>query len=47
MNEGMTDKELIAIMIDKYADLQRIKKSLGDIKNEDCNCKIIILRRER
>ena len=33
MNE-MTDKELIAITIDRYTDLQQIKKANGSHENE-------------
>ncbi len=38
----MTDKELIAITIDKYTDLQRIKKANGDIKNDELEYQIKI-----
>lgn len=31
----MTDKELITITIDRYAELQRIKKSNGNQVNEE------------
>ncbi|MDE7479394.1 MAG: hypothetical protein K2M91_15915 [Lachnospiraceae bacterium] len=31
---GMTDKELIATTIDRYADLQQIKKANGGHENE-------------
>ncbi|MGN0311833.1 MAG: hypothetical protein ACI4CC_03565 [Lachnospiraceae bacterium] len=31
----MTEKELITILIDKYTDLQRIKKANGDTKNAE------------
>ena len=34
MNE-MTKEELISITIDKYMDLQRIKKANGDTKNKE------------
>ena len=33
--EEMTEKELITILIDKYTDLQRIKKANGDTKNAE------------
>ena len=33
--EEMTEKELITILIDKYTDLQRIKKANGDTKNTE------------
>lgn len=38
--EGMSDKELIAITIDKYADLQRIKKSNGNQENIELDYQI-------
>ena len=31
----MTDKELIAITIDRYTDLQRVKKANGSHENEE------------
>lgn len=31
----MTDKELITMTIDRYTDLQRIKKANGDHKNPE------------
>ena len=34
MVQDMSDKELVAITIDRYADLQQIKKANGDHKNE-------------
>lgn len=36
----MTDKELITILIDKYTDLQRIKKANNDIPNEELDYQI-------
>ena len=33
--DEMTDKELITILIDKYTDLQRIKKANNDTPNEE------------
>ena len=33
--EEMTEKELSTILIDKYTDLQRIKKANGDTKNAE------------
>ena len=34
MVQNMTEKELISITIDRYTDLQQIKKANGDYKNE-------------
>ena len=34
MVDEMTDKELITVTIDRYTDLQQIKKANGDHKNE-------------
>ncbi len=31
----MTEKELITVTIDRYTDLQRIKKANGDYKNTE------------
>lgn len=31
----MTEKELITVTIDRYTDLQRIKKANGDYKNPE------------
>ena len=36
----MTDKELITILIDKYTDLQRIKKANNDTPNEELDYQI-------
>ena len=38
--EEMTEKELITILIDKYTDLQRIKKANGDTKNTELDYQI-------
>ena len=35
MVQDMTEKELITTMIDKYTDLQRIKKANGDHENSE------------
>lgn len=35
MSDVMTDKELITVTIDKYTDLQRIKKANGDCENSE------------
>ncbi|MCH5186597.1 MAG: hypothetical protein J1F64_10830 [Oscillospiraceae bacterium] len=36
----MEKEELIAITIDKYADLQRIKEYNGDVKNKELDYQI-------
>uniref|UniRef100_UPI00405707C6 hypothetical protein n=1 Tax=Acetatifactor sp. TaxID=1872090 RepID=UPI00405707C6 len=36
----MTDKELIAVTIDRYTDLQRIKKANGDYNNPELEYQI-------
>ena len=33
--EEMTESELIAVLIDKYTDLQRIKKANGEVGNSE------------
>lgn len=38
--EEMTEKELIAVLIDKYTDLQRIKKANKDTPNEELDYQI-------
>ncbi len=38
--EDMTEKELIAVLIDKYTDLQRIKKANGDTVNTELDYQI-------
>ena len=38
--EEMTEKELIAVLIDKYTDLQRIKKANRDTPNEELDYQI-------
>ena len=38
--EEMTESELIAVLIDKYTDLQRIKKANGDTVNEELDYQI-------
>lgn len=40
MNEGMTREELINVIIDKYTDLQRIKKANGDTVNKELDYQI-------
>ena len=36
----MTEKELIAVLIDKYTDLQRIKRANKDTLNEELDYQI-------
>lgn len=38
--EDMTEKELIAVLIDKYMDLQRIKKANKNTPNEELEYQI-------
>ncbi len=38
--DEMTEKELITVLIDKYTDLQRIKKANKDIINEELEYQI-------
>ena len=40
LEEEMTEKELIVVLIDKYTDLQRIKRANKDTPNEEINCQI-------
>ena len=35
MSNEMTREELISITIDKYTDLQRIKRANGNVKNDE------------
>ncbi len=46
MGQDMTDKELITITIDRYAELQRIKQSNGnqDNKELDYSIKLLIVK---
>ena len=37
---GMTDKELVTITIDRYTDLQRIKKENGSQENKELDYQI-------
>lgn len=39
-NNSMSDKELIVITIDKYTDLQKIKKANGDHENKELDFQI-------
>ena len=38
--EDMTEKELLAVLIDKYTDLQRIKKANKNTPNEELEYQI-------
>ena len=40
MNNSMSDKELIVITIDKYTDLQKIKKANGGHENKELDYQI-------
>ncbi len=44
MEEGMTEKELITVMIDKYTDLQRIKKANGDHENTELDYQLKVIK---
>ena len=44
MVQDMTDKELITTMIDKYTDLQRIKKANGDHENSELDYQLKVKR---
>lgn len=38
--DNMTDRELITVTIDRYTDLQRIKKANGDYDNPELDYQI-------
>ena len=40
VNHDMSDRELKALLIDKYTDLQRIKRANGDTVNEELDYQI-------
>lgn len=44
--EEMTESELIAVLIDKYTDLQRIKKVNGEVGNSELEYQIKITRKK-
>ncbi len=44
MVEKMTEKELITVMIDKYTDLQRIKKANGDHENTELDYQLKVIK---
>lgn len=44
MVQEMTEKELITVMIDKYTDLQRIKKANGDHENTELDYQLRVIK---
>lgn len=38
--EDMTEKELITVLIDKYTDLQRIKRANNGVENQELEYQI-------
>jgi len=44
MEDRMTDKELVTIMIDKYTDLQRIRKANGGHSNSELDYQIKVTK---
>lgn len=44
VQEDMTEKELITTMIDKYTDLQRIKKASGDHENSELDYQLKVIK---
>lgn len=44
MVQEMTEKELITTMIDKYTDLQRIKKANGDHENSELDYQLKVIK---
>jgi len=44
VQEEMTEKELITVMIDKYTDLQRIKKANGDHENSELDYQLRVIK---
>ncbi len=44
VQEEMTEKELITVMIDKYTDLQRIKKANGDYENLEFDYQLRVIK---
>lgn len=43
VNHDMSDQELKALLIDKYTDLQRIKRANGDTVNEELEYQIKVV----
>ena len=44
MIQDMTEKELITVTIDKYTDLQRIKKANGNNENKELDYQIKVAK---
>lgn len=44
MVQEMTEKELITVMIDKYTDLQRIKKANGNHENAELDYQLKVIK---
>lgn len=44
MVQEVTEKELVTIMIDKYIDLQRIKKANGDFNNPELDYQLKVIK---
>lgn len=44
MVQEVTEKELITILIDKYTDLQRIKKANGDFNNPELDYQLKVIK---
>ena len=44
--EEMTESELIAVLIDKYTDFQRIKKANGEVGNSELEYQIKFTRKK-
>ncbi len=42
-NNSMSDKELVIITIDKYTDLQKIKKANGNYENAELDYQIKVM----
>lgn len=42
--QEVTEKELITVMIDKYIDLQRIKKANGDHENTELAYQLRVIK---
>lgn len=40
----MSEKELLTVMIDKYIDLQRIKKANGDHENTELDYQLKVIK---
>lgn len=44
VQEDMSEKELLTVMIDKYIDLQRIKKANGDHENTELDYQLKVIK---